>query len=121
MATPIPRGQGDMLDAERYKLHFGPYRMPRCRLGERAVWAARGEVVVKGISNGRIPWPMTRHKRGRLLHVVRGGLAKAVRRESTQAVCYWRGVCPSSWRKALGVPANDEGTARLRKAWAPEI
>src|SRR5262245_28728780 len=51
--------------------------------------------------------------------VVYGGLAKAVRRESAQAVMHWFGVrshTPWKWRRALGVDraAGTEGTSRLR-------
>src|SRR5262249_55624629 len=106
-----------------FKLHFGPYRMPRCRVGGRPTCAARGAVVVRAISDGRIPWPLT--KAGKhLVLVVCGGLARAVRRESALAVRHWWGASLWAvwrWRKALGVPANNAGSTRLQKAGAPEV
>jgi hypothetical protein len=77
-----------MHDAHRYRLFHGPYRMPRCRIGGRLVCEARGEVVVRGISDAPIPWPLTRLKRGRLLHILCGGLVRAIRRESAIAVAH---------------------------------
>jgi hypothetical protein len=75
------------------------------------------------MSDGRIPWPLTRHKRGKPFLIVCGGLAKAVRRESEIAVAYWWGVTAQTvwqWRKALGVLQVNEGTARLYHDYAPE-
>src|SRR5262245_12841185 len=113
-----------MLAADRFRLHFSPYRMPRCRVGKRLRCLLRGKVVVAAISDGRIQWPMTRLYRGRAFLIVCGGLAKAVRRESELAVCHWWGVGTDTvwrWRRALGVAANNAGTTKLRKAWAPEV
>lgn len=112
-----------MHDAGRFKLLYGPYRMPRCRLGGTLRCAVRGDVLVKGISDAPIPWPMTRLKRGRLLHVLCGGLIEAICCESEQAVAYHWGVSVSTvwkWRKALGVDATTEGTSRLRREWFSE-
>src|SRR5262249_11919554 len=71
---------------------------------------------------GRIPWPVCRAGKW-LVPVVYRGLAKAVRRESAQAVAYWWGVHRQTvwaWRKALGVGATTEGTARLRSDYTRE-
>ena len=111
-----------MFDSERYKLHFGPYRMPRCRVGGRLVCQVRGKVAVHALSNGRIQWPLTKAG-GHLVLVVCGGLAKAVRRESALAIRHWWGASAWAvwqWRKALGVPATTESTSRLRREYALE-
>jgi hypothetical protein len=55
----------------------------------------RGEVVVCGLSDGTIPWPVGRRGRNQGL-VVYQGLARALRRESAIAVAHWWGVLPLS-------------------------
>jgi hypothetical protein len=80
-----------------------------------------------GLSDAPIPWP---HFQAGKWHVpvVYGGLGKAVRRESEQAVAPHWGVGHCSvwqWRKALGIGATTEGTSRLRRdhfaePWAEE-
>jgi hypothetical protein len=48
-----------MLDVDRFKLLFGPYRMPRCRVGRTWLHCAiRGQVRVVGISDAPIMWPL---------------------------------------------------------------
>jgi hypothetical protein len=104
------------------RLLFGPYRTPRCKVGKKLTCEVRGDVEVKAISDGRIPWPMTRRGRSRLTMIVCGGLAEAVRRESVAAVCHWWGVGVTTvwkWRKALGVEQYNEGTSRLQAAYTP--
>ena len=83
-----------MDDTDRYKLLFGPYRAPRCRVGRFLNCAIRGRVKVYAISDGRIPWPLTRRADGggRAMLIVCGDLARAVRQESNQAVAYWWSV-----------------------------
>jgi hypothetical protein len=121
----LPGGKREdepMRDTDRIKLLHGPYHAPRCRVGRRLTCEVRGEVVVCGLTDARIPWPVGKKDRARSL-VVCGGLAKAVRRESAIAVCFWWGITPQTvtkWRKALGVPQVNEGTARLYVAYAPE-
>jgi hypothetical protein len=69
-------------------------------------------VVVVALSDAPTPWPL--HKRGRwLVPLLFGGLVRALRRESEQAVAYWWGIGVWQWRKALGVPRETEGTSRL--------
>jgi hypothetical protein len=113
--------------ADRFRLLFSPYRTPRFRVGQRVCCAVRGEVVIVGLSEAPIPWPLC--KVGKWHRpVVYKGLARAVRRESEQAVAHHWGVghCPAwQWRKALGVGATTEGTRRLRRdhfaePWAEE-
>ena len=68
-----------MTERDRFKLLFGPYRPPYVRKGEVVFCDVRGEVVVRGMSSGRIAWPVTRLKRSRLLLIVFAGLAEAIR------------------------------------------
>jgi hypothetical protein len=67
-----------MIDRERFKLLHGPYKAPRCKLGRVLFCGMRGEVVVKGISAGRIPWHMTRGRRGRAAFILCGDLVRSV-------------------------------------------
>jgi hypothetical protein len=102
---------------------LGRYRTPRLRVGSVLACDAREcDVIVTGYSGSRIPWPVG-HGRGggRPGLVVFGGLARAVRRESNQAVAHWFGVGPATvarWREALGAEAMNAGSARLRAAVA---
>jgi hypothetical protein len=80
-----------MNDADRYQLLFSPYRTPRWRVGQRVRCAVRGAVVVVGLSDAPVPWPLCRCGKWRVPVVYRG-LARAVRRESELAVAYWWGV-----------------------------
>jgi len=45
-----------MRQSDRVKLFFGPYRTPRFKLGTKVDCAVRGELVIVGLSDGRIPW-----------------------------------------------------------------
>jgi transposase-like protein len=97
------------------RLLFGPYRAPRFRYGSVVMDEARGEVVICGLSAGRIPWPIGRLGPNKS-PVVYAGLAKAVRQESVAAVAFWWGVHPatvSNWRRRLGVGRVTAGTHRL--------
>jgi hypothetical protein len=82
-----------MNDPDRFKL-LGTYRTPRVRVGRVLTCEARDcDVIVIGYSSGRIPWPVGRRPRqAAKALVVYGRLARAVRCESNQAVCYWFGV-----------------------------
>jgi hypothetical protein len=104
-----------MDDAERFRL-LGRYRTPRFRVGQCVYCQVRGEMVITGMTDAPIPWPIGRRGGGRHSLIVYKGLAKAVRRESNQAVAFWWGVDPqtvSKWRKALSVRQANEGTRRL--------
>jgi hypothetical protein len=107
-------------DAERFRL-LGKYKTPKVRYGRRARSLVRGEVTVCGLTDALIPWPIGA-KHAKCL-VVYGDLARAVRRESNQAVAYWWGITPQTvtiWRKALGVEPSTAGTSRLRRDYAKE-
>jgi transposase-like protein len=97
------------------RLLFGPYRAPRFKYGAVVMDEARGEVIICGLSAGRIPWPIGRRGPNKS-PVVYAGLAQAVRRESVAAVAFWWGVHPSTvskWRKRLAVGRATEGTRQL--------
>jgi hypothetical protein len=101
----------------RHRLHFGPYRTPRFRIGQRVEDERRGLVRIVELSDGRIPWPVGYGPGGRSLVLYRG-LARAVQRETSAAVMHWFGVGPCTvwrWRLALGV-RNNEGDFRLKAA-----
>ena len=72
------------------------------------------DVVIVGISDARIPWPIGKTKGGRDKGpLVFDALGDAVRRKSNLAVCHWFGVTPQTvtkWRKALGVGRMTAGT-----------
>ena len=78
------------LGADRFKLHKGPYKTPRFRIGQTVVDASRGEVTIVGVTDGRIPWPIGKTKRAKTLVMFRG-LANALRNESNTAICHWWG------------------------------
>jgi len=102
----------------RHQLRYGPYAAPRFRYGSKASDACRGDVVIVALSNGRIQWPLGRvpGNSNRAL-IVYGALARAVRREASQAVAYWWGVTAQTvwkWRKVLGVVEQTEGDRAVR-------
>ena len=76
-----------MIDNERFKLRFGPYKTPRFSYGATVQCEVWGEVQIVGQSDGRIPWPRGRRKgtRSRASLIVYKGLAKAVSKEANQA------------------------------------
>jgi hypothetical protein len=115
-----------MRDADRYKLLFGPYQMPNCKVGGWLTCEVRGRVKVCAMSNARIQWPLTRRCDGfgRPMLIVTAELARAVRFESNQAVAYWWGVSKftvTAWRKVLDVPRANDGTHRLHSLVFAEI
>ena len=106
-----------MHEARRFRLLFGPCRAPRCDYGQRLTCEVRGHVIVCGLSDAQIPWPVGKRGRARAL-IVCGRLVEAVQRESEQAVAHWWGVTPQTvwkWRKALEVGPYTEGTRRLKR------
>lgn len=119
------------------RLYFGPYSTPRYRIGQAVHCERFGDVVIVGTSNGRIAWPLGRRRGsgGRASLVLYGDLAKAVTRETREAVCFWwgcSGAAANAMRKALDVPRVTAGwsnrnreieqmpavKAGRRKAWA---
>jgi hypothetical protein len=95
-----------MTDADRHRL-LGTYRTPRFTYGSVVTSEVRGHVVITGLTNARIPWPIAKRRgsQGRSLAVF-GDLAAAVRRESVSAISYWWGITGQTvakWRKEMGV------------------
>src|SRR5687767_15029788 len=85
----------------------------------RSNCAVRGELIIKDLTDARIPWPRGNNRRGPRSLVVYKDLARAVRRESAAAISYWFGVdmtTVTKWRKALGVPERNYGTQKLLEA-----
>ncbi len=111
-----------MNDTERFKLVHGPYAAPLSRIGEQLFCEVRGWVTVRGMSDGKIQWPMTR-VRGNWTFILCRDLARVVRQEAAIAVCHWWGVTNQTvtkWRAALDVPQYTEATRRLHREWMPE-
>lgn len=113
-----------MIDCERVRLLYGPYRPPCCKVGEKLTCEYRDrEVKVTGISNAHISWPVARSG-SRSSPIVCGDLVRAIRTESEVAVAYHWGVRYGTvwkWRRALGVPRMTNGTRRLRIELTSEI
>ena len=112
-----------MIDFERFKLLYGPYVVPECKLGDKLHCEYRGrELTVKGMTDGLIQWPCTRRSRAKS-PIVCGDLVRAIRTESAVAVAHHWGVRRKAvwkWRKALGVPPMTNGSRRLRIEYAAE-
>jgi len=104
--------------AENIRLLYGPYRSSKCRVGSELVCEVRGRsVIVAGISDAPIQWPYAK-KGGRRSLILCGHLVNAVAVEAVAAICHHWGVSRSvvhTWRRALGVPADNPGTLRLKR------
>jgi hypothetical protein len=110
------------------QLLHAPYTPPALRRGDRATCLVRdADVVITSWSDARISWPRCRA-------VGRGGagsgllvdeeLARAVRLESSLALQHWFGINAETvwrWRRILGVPKWNPGSARLRLAPVSEV
>jgi hypothetical protein len=114
------------IDLDMVKLLHSPYTRPAFRRGDLTECLARGcVVIITGRSYGRIPWVRCRtpgHRGGSGL-LVDAELARAIRCESSAALCFWWGITQgvvTRWRKVLGVkgPAGTEGSRRLIRASA---
>jgi hypothetical protein len=70
-----------MDDSERSRL-LGTYKTPRFRIGQKVLCQVRGKVVITGMTEALIPWPIAKGGRGRHSLVVYKDLLKALRRES---------------------------------------
>ena len=105
-----------MEDSDRYKLLYGPYWPPKCRIGDKMPCEFRGrEVTVRLMTDAPIQWPA--HRGGLMPAViVCGDLIRAVRVESEIGVAHHWGVSTATvknWRRALSVPRTTRGTLRL--------
>ncbi len=97
---------------EQFRLLGGPYRAPQPRADGCLRCAIRGWTKVDGYTEAHIPWPA---KWGRS-PILCGDLIRAVRREAKATVAYHWGVSVITvykWRKFLGVPEWNEGSADL--------
>jgi hypothetical protein len=90
----------------RHRLHFGPYRTPRFRIGQRVEDERRGLVRIVGMSDGPNQWPIGQTKRAKSLVLFRG-LARAVRREAAAAGMHW-------WASGRQPSANGAGRLECR-------
>jgi hypothetical protein len=100
---------------DRFKLLHGPYYPPKTRRGSRLFCEIRGSVIVGYFGDGPIPWPRMKHL-GTAPYILCGDLVKAVKCESAIAVAHHFGVSTQtvkSWRKALGMPRANEGSAQF--------
>ncbi len=112
-----------MDDTERYKLLYGPYVPPKCRVGDKLPCEHRGrEVTVRFITDAPIQWPATRGGTRPAL-IVCADLIRAIGTESEIAVAFHWGVSAATvgnWRRALGAPRTTHGTRRLAIDYADE-
>lgn len=93
----------------------GPYRAPAVRAGDWLDDEIDGRLEVGGWTVAPLSWPR-RRKNGRPALILTAELARAVRIESVEAVCYWWGVGATKvwmWRQALGVGRVTDGTRAL--------
>jgi hypothetical protein len=107
-----------MLEQDRVKLLFGPYRMPKRKVGQWLPCRMRGKARIMGISDAPMQWPYTyRHEMDRRPSlIVCGDLVRALQRESATAIAHWWGASISTvwrWRTLLGVEPFTEGTRVL--------
>ena len=114
-ANCVPVVSFSMPKFDNHKLLSGPYKTPLFRYGQRVECEVRGEVILVGLSNGRIPWPLGRlpgtSPRGL---VVFHGLAKAVRTESATAICHWWGVTAQTVSSSVSTP-HSRAVAKTRR------
>ncbi|HEX5106402.1 MAG TPA: hypothetical protein VFV87_21430 [Pirellulaceae bacterium] len=97
-------------------LRFGPYRMPRCKIGGKLDCEYAGTLRVVAISDAPVQWPLG-VVWGHRIPVVTGDLVRAVKQEANCDVAVAWGVgasLVSRWRKALRVKRT-KGT-RLRRS-----
>lgn len=86
-------------------LRFGPYAMPRFKIGQHVECVARGEVRIVGVSDAPVQWPLGSLQGGKS-PVLFGSLVRAVRTEAACDVMEAWGVgsgMVGKWRKALRV------------------
>ncbi len=102
-----------MPKVDHFKLRYGLYVTPRFRYGQTVRCLIRGRVKITGLTDAQIPWP-TCQPRSTQAIILFGALARAVRRESNQAVARAWGVSGQTvtkWRKALFVRRTEGDTA----------
>ena len=72
--------------ATRYKLLFGPYRTPRCKIGATAKDEIRGMVRIVGLTDACIRWPIGQQGKARG-YVVYGRLPELSGANPTRPSC----------------------------------
>jgi hypothetical protein len=109
-----------MMNAERHKLLFGPYKAPALRRGDRATCLFRdGDVIITGWSDGRTAWPRCQRpgQQGGSGLLVDAELVRAIKTESSAAIQYWWGVQGETvwrWKRFFGVGRwEPKGSRRL--------
>ena len=108
---------------DRFRLHAGPYRPPRFRVGGTLDDRLRGSKRIVGITNALIPWPQFYNARKRAL-IVCGDLVHALHVESVQAVAHHWGIHPETvrrLRRALGVIVRNAGTRWLSRQYGRRL
>jgi transposase-like protein len=96
-------------------LRFGPYHLPRVKIGQRVECEYAGTVRIVAISDAPQQWPLG-VVRGHRIPVLYRDLVRAVRTEAAIDVAEAWGVSPglvSKWRKALRVKSTT-GTRQRR-------
>ncbi len=109
---------------KKMTLEYGPYKPPRIRVGKGICCRRHGDVIVAGITDAPIAWPVchTPQGGGKLVPILCGDLVRAVTEEAVQAVAYNWGVSRwtvQRWRRALGVGRMTPGTLKLWQRLAP--
>lgn len=79
-----------MQDVDRTHL-IGTYSTPLFRYGDHIICERVGQVVLVGLTDARIPWPIGKRGRHKAI-VLYGDLVEAVKRESAGAVPFNWGV-----------------------------
>ena len=97
----------------------GPYCTPRCRIGKVFRCAVNGARQVVGITDAPIPWPYALAVKGNRQLFVSGGLERAIRRESVQAVVDHWGVNRSLKTDGCGRTATACGLSATHLASFP--
>lgn len=97
-----------------------PYRAPRCKVGAVLACRIRGDMTVAGLTDAPVPWPWGWQPGirggGKRLLIVCQDLERAIRTESTTALCHHWAVSRSlvtDWKRALGVPRVTPGALKV--------
>jgi hypothetical protein len=77
-----------MDDVDKFRL-LASYQTPCFWFGQRVSCQVRGELIIIGISEAPIPWPIGKSGKGAHSLVVYEGLAHAIHNESSLAIQYW--------------------------------